>query len=271
MNKWKIYSLYYGEIEVPKEVATVGLDVGLKFSWPYMGFLLDNGSQKFLVDTGVHERFIVEGKAWGGFPAKGGSQYVSDSLENIGVKPEDIEIVIYTHLHNDHSGASHLFNKSLHVFQGDEWKNLLDPLPAQKMRGDYDPETITILKASNCLRVYGDVEIAPGIKFYKTPGHTLGSMVITVDTEGGTYVITGDTALLKCNLFPKMDKVVLMDGKEIKITPAPPIYGPAIPNTIIYNYYDWYQSIYQLKLLIKEEKYALTGHDPSLVNKVFPE
>ena len=27
----------------------------------------------------------------------------------------------------------------------------------------------------------------------------------------------------------------------------------------------------ELKLLIKEEKYALTGHDPSLVNKVFPE
>jgi glyoxylase-like metal-dependent hydrolase (beta-lactamase superfamily II) len=115
------------------------------------------------------------------------------------------------------------------------------------------------------------VEIVPGVKLYKSPGHTLGSMVVAAETQKGVYVMTGDTAILKHNLFPKKDKMVLMDGEEIKITPAPDVYGPAIPSGIVYNYYAWYQSIYKLKLLVKDEKYALTGHDPSLVNKVFPE
>jgi N-acyl homoserine lactone hydrolase len=271
MNNWKIYSLYYGKAECPKEVLTAGVDVGLKIWVPYMGYLLDNGSTKILVDTGIHERFIVDGKAWGGLRAEAGSKYVSDSLEKIGVKPDDIEMVLYTHLHNDHAGASHLFKNSLHVFQDDEWKNLVDPIPAQKLRGDYDPGTIPVLQESNCLRVFGDGEIMAGIKFYKSPGHTLGSMVVAVETQKGVYVITGDTAILKHNLFPKMDKMVLLDGKEIKITPAPDVYGPAIPSGIVYNYYAWYQSIYRLKLLVKDEEYALTGHDPSLVNRVFPE
>jgi Zn-dependent hydrolases, including glyoxylases len=267
MSKWKIYSLYYGEITCPKEVATVGLDAGLKVTIPYMGYLLDNGSRKILVDAGIHERFIVNGKAWG-MPAKGGSQYVKDSLEKVGVKPDDIEMVLYTHLHNDHAGNCHLFKNALHVFQDAEWKNLLDPMPIQSFRGDYDLEIIPELKKLNCQRVVGDGEIAPGIKFYKTPGHTLGSMAITVETTNGVYVMTGDTAILKCNLFPKMDKMVLMNGEELKITPAP--YAPVIPHALIIESSAWCQSIYRLKLLVKEEKYALTGHEPSLVSRAFP-
>ena len=271
MSNWTIYALYYGQIECPKAVGTAGIDTDLKIALPYMGFLLENESRRILVDTGVHERFIVNGRAWGGYPAKAGSNYVINSLQKIGVKPGDIEMVLYTHLHNDHTGASHLFKKSLHVFQNDEWENLLDPLPAQQLRRDYNPETIPVLKNLNCLRVSGDGEILPGIKFYKTPGHTLGSMSITVETGKGMYVLTGDTAILKCNLFPKMNKMILMDGKEIEITPAPDVYGPGIPTAIIYDYYAWYQSVYRLKLLIKEEKYALPGHEPSIVNKIFPE
>ena len=271
MYKWRIYSLYYGDIEGTKELITVGVDVGLKVKMPYLGFLLDNGKKKLLVDTGINERFIIDGKAWGALPAKGGTKYVSESLEKIGVKPDDIETVIYTHLHNDHTGASHLFENSVHVFQDDEWKNLLDPLPAQNIRKDYDPETVPVLKRLNCLRISGDMEIEPGIKLYKTPGHTLGSMCIGVNTEKELYVMTGDTAIIKQNLFPKLDKLVLMDGTEIEITPAPDVYGPAIPSSLVYDFYSWYESIYRLKVLVKEEKYALTGHDPSLVNKVFPE
>lgn len=271
MNNWKIYCLYYGDINVPKETITAGVDVGLEIKVPYLGFLLDNGKKKILVDTGINERFIVNGKAWGGYLAKGGTQYVSDSLKKIGVEPDDIEMVLYTHLHNDHTGASHLFKKSLHVFQNVEWTNLLDPLPSQKLRRDYDPESIPVLNAMNCLRITGNIEVENGINLYHTPGHTLGSMVVGVATGNGLYVITGDTAILKHSLFPKMDKMIAMDGKVIKITPAPDVYGPAIPSSLVYNHYDWYRSIYLLKLLVKEEKYALTGHDPSLFDKVFPE
>ncbi|MCD6358685.1 MAG: N-acyl homoserine lactonase family protein, partial [Dehalococcoidia bacterium] len=250
MSNWKIYSLYYGELDCPKGAITPGLDTDLPFTIPYMGYLLDNGSKKILVDTGINERFIIDGKAWGGFRAQGGTKYVSDSLAKIGVNPEDIDVVLYTHLHNDHTGASHIFAKSVHIFQEDEWANLLDPLPSQKIRGDYDPETIPVLKEMTCLKIEGTVEIEPGVTTYKTAGHTAGSMSVAVETDKGLYVLTGDTAILNCMLYPKSSTMSLMNGTKVKITPAPDVYGPAIPSSLVYDHYAWYRSIYLLKTLI---------------------
>ena len=95
---------------------------------------------------------------------------------------------------------------------------------------------------------------------------------MAVDTAKGTYVITGDTVFFQCTLYPKTDKMTLMDGTEIKITPYPDPYAPAIPfgrAGLLKDYDGWYRSIYRLKLLIKGPQYALAGHEPSLVNKVF--
>ena len=46
---WKIYSLYYGKITVPKGVMTAGLDPDLMIDIPYTGFLLQNGEENILV------------------------------------------------------------------------------------------------------------------------------------------------------------------------------------------------------------------------------
>ncbi|MCD6358607.1 MAG: N-acyl homoserine lactonase family protein [Dehalococcoidia bacterium] len=272
MNNWKIYPLYYGKLECPKDLFTPGIDVGLMFWIPYLGFLLDNGQKKLLVDAGINERMVHDGKAaFGGFLAEGSSKHVSDSLQKIGVKPDDIDMVLYTHLHNDHAGACHLFPNSVHVFHEDEWANILDPLPAQRVRTEYDMEIVPVLKEMNCLKISENIEIEPGIKLYKTPGHTAGSMSITVETGKGLYVLCGDTALLKLSIFTQMDKMVLMDGSELKVTPASGFYKFAIPSGITYDFYAWYRSIALLKALVKDPKYLLTGHDPSQLNKVFPE
>ena len=59
---WKIYSLYYGKINVPKGVMTAGLDPDLMIDIPYTGFLLQNGEENILVDTGIHQDNIVNGR-----------------------------------------------------------------------------------------------------------------------------------------------------------------------------------------------------------------
>ncbi len=270
MAAWSIRSLFYGELQCPKDAYTVGIDVGLKMCFPYIGFLLDDGKKKILIDTGISERYIVEGKSWGGYEAKGGSAFVIESLAKAGLGPDDIDVVIYTHLHHDHAGSCHLFGKALHIFQQSEWENLLNPLPSQKIRGDYDQAVINILKSMRCLMINGDEEIEPGLNAYLTPGHTRGSQSIGVETAKGVYVITGDTAILKQNLYPKMDQMTMADGCCIKITPAPDVYGASIPTSVVYDHYAWYESINKLKSLIKDESFALTAHDPSVVNKTFP-
>ena len=80
MNNWTIKALYYGKITVKKGALAAGLDPDLTLDVPYTGYLLQNGRQNIVVDTGIHEDHIVDGKAWGGCPAEGGSRFVLEAL-----------------------------------------------------------------------------------------------------------------------------------------------------------------------------------------------
>ena len=171
------------------------------------------------------------------------------SLEKNGVTPDQIEMVIYTHLHNDHVGNCDLFPRATHVFQKAEWANLLDPIPAQRARRDYDTEVAPILAKYNTIKVDGDLEIIPGVRLYKAPGHSLGSQLITVGQAKGTMVILGDLCLTYCHLFPERDEIVDLEGKKHKVKTNVELYGPAIPSAMIYDYFDWYDSVYKAKAL----------------------
>lgn len=268
MKNWKIHVLNLGNLIWDKGWSTDGCDLNLQIPVPFLAFLLDNGSKKILVDCGIHEKYIKDGKGYAGLKTEGGSQYILKALEAIAVKPSDVEMVLYTHLHNDHVGGCHLFPDSVHVFQEDEWKGLCTPNPRDWFIKGYDFDIIPLFRQLQCIRLEGDLEIEPGIKLYKTPGHSNGGQCVAVDTAKGTYVMTGDTAFFKCTLYPKMDRMTLMDGQEIKITPYADAYAPAIPfgrPGLIRDYDAWYRSIHRMKLLIKGPEFALTGHEPSLV------
>ena len=82
---WKIKALNYGETTCDRRHMANGLDAGLELTGPYLGFLLQNGEENVLVDTGIHDRMIVDGKAWGGNPAVGGESYVLNELKKAGL------------------------------------------------------------------------------------------------------------------------------------------------------------------------------------------
>jgi len=267
MPEWKIEVLYYGWSTAPAQMLHPGLGEG-EFTIPYLGFLLRLGNRCVLVDCGISERFIVDGKAWGGFPARGGASYVVQSLLKSGVTPEGVEMVIYTHLHNDHAGNCDLFPKAKHIFQKEEWLNLLDPLPIQRTRRDYDLDILPLLAKLNIVKINGDIEILPGVKLYKAPGHSLGSQLVTVETSKGVMVILGDLCSTYCRLFPEIDEMVDLEGRRHKVKIDVELYGPAIPSTIIYNYFDWYDSVYKAKALAQfSPEFVLPGHEASLVTQ----
>jgi N-acyl homoserine lactone hydrolase len=268
---WKIHVLYVGDIIVPKGVSTFNLDTDLKFNVPYLAFLLVSESKKMLVDTGMNSRFIIDGKAWAGLPAKGGEKFLLESLKKNNTQPKEIETVIYTHLHNDHAGNCHLFPNALHVFHYDEWLELRNPLPSMRIRKDFDPDVIPYLEKFRCLRVTGDTEFTEGIRLYHTAGHTIGGLTVSVNTSDGIYVIPGDIINIYQNLFPKMSSMVDLTGKRLKITPAPEQYGPlGVPSTILYDHYAWYRSIWKIRGLLKSPKHLLPCHEPAICGKTFP-
>ena len=267
MSNWDIKVLYYGKITLPKTALTPGFDPELILDIPYLGFLLQKDGRKLLVDSGIDANFIVDGKAWGGWPAEGGRTYVEKALADAGVAPEDVETVFYTHLHNDHAANAALFKNARLVFQKDEWATLVNPIPAMNIRGDYDYNIIDQLKTMQCLKIDGDMIWTEGIRLYKTPGHTPGSMTVAVDTDQGTRFIVGDHWHLNCMAFAGQDELVDITGRRHPITPAPAVYEGFIPSSLIYNYYDYYDSCYKLLALMDNysPEFLLAGHEPSLL------
>lgn len=271
MKVWDVRVLYLGKITAKFSfVWPVGmppLTEDFEMAAPYLGFLLKSGNDNILVDTGISEKFIIDGKAWAGLPAEGGKPFLEKALANEGVSPADIKTVVYTHLHNDHAANCTMFKSATIIFQKDEWTNLLDPLPAQNVRRDYDPDLIPELKSMHTLKVDGDFELSDGIKLYKTTGHTLGSQSIAVNTKKGTVVIIGDLANFYYYVFPQIGEVIDMDGVKHSIPMAPLVFGPALASTLTYNLYDFYDSIYKVKAIASRDEpgFILPGHEPSLV------
>ncbi len=268
MNVWDIKVLYYGEIKILKAMATPNLDPDLMINSPYLGFLLQNGKRNILVDTGISDNYIVDGKAFGNFPARGGLKYVEQSLATAGLSPLEIDTILFTHLHNDHAGNTSIFKNARLIFQKDEWANLLDPLPIIKVRKDYDLALIDELKSANCVKVHGDFELTEGIKCFRTPGHTPGSMSVAVNTARGIRILVGDLWPLTCLAFSQQTEIMDMEGKKHKITPALPEYGHFMPpSSLICDFADYYDSCNKILSMIPSysPEYIVAGHEPALV------
>ena len=135
-------------------------------------------------------------------------QSMEEGLDKYNLKPDDIEIVILTHLHADHIGLAGEFKNASFIVQKSELDFALNPYGL--VSEAYDAQLFTGL---NLEVVDGDKEITDGIRVLLTPGHTQGGQSIAVDTPEGTAVISG-ICVIKENFFPADDS-----GKSV-IPPA---------------------------------------------------
>jgi glyoxylase-like metal-dependent hydrolase (beta-lactamase superfamily II) len=101
------------------------------------------------------------------------------------LEPEDVDIIIQTHLHNDHCENTYKCKNAKVYVQQAELDFFKSPHPLDHR---YYSD---LLDESEVVTVEGDVEIVPGIRVILTPGHTPGGQSVAVETEEGTAVITG--------------------------------------------------------------------------------
>lgn len=96
---YTIYPLAVGFNETDQGIMTYQHSYGKRIILPIYAFALKGGEQKILVDTGL-EDFMAPAdlEARMGFPV----MHFEEALETVGWKPEDVDIIIHTHLHNDH-------------------------------------------------------------------------------------------------------------------------------------------------------------------------
>lgn len=120
-------------------------------------------------------------------------------LAQLGYRPEDVAIVVNSHLHWDHSGANHLFPGATFVSQDREvrFAGRPDPFVSRVyIPGQYDwIETMQVLQ--------GDQVLKPGVALMTTPGHTPGhqSMLLRLPS-GKLMILTGDAVFCPANFDP---------------------------------------------------------------------
>ena len=261
---WKITALYYGQMTLPRTAFSGELDPDLKIDIPLLGFLLRNGKENVLVDTGMQEEYF-EKMAIGDVNPKGSTEILLHSLQEEGLEPKDIDTVIYTHLHYDHTGNADLFPDEVTYVQKIEYDHMLNPYPFQQARMDYFPDTPgRLAKIKRLIQIDGDLKLPNGLELYLTPGHSRGGQTIVVPTAKGRYVLTGDNPATRYCLFAHMDHMTLMDGTVVSITPEHSM--PHLTGRFTTNHFAFYDSVQkQLALAEKPEpEYFLPSHDTEI-------
>jgi glyoxylase-like metal-dependent hydrolase (beta-lactamase superfamily II) len=113
-------------------------------------------------------------------------QSCEQGLSRVGLKPEDIDLVILTQMHLDHIELARKFTKATFIIQRAELDFANNPHPI--MAAYYIKP---FFEGLNFEVIEGDREIVEGIRVLFTPGHSAGGQSVVIDTAKGTAIISG--------------------------------------------------------------------------------
>ncbi len=123
------------------------------------------------------------------------------ALRRLGIRPEEVDVVLSTHLHWDHAGGftrrseggrvEVTFPRARHFLQRTEWDFALDCDPRSKA-AYLEDDFVPVADAGLVEFVDGDAEILPGVELRLTGGHTPGNQVVIFRTGDVAVAMTGD-------------------------------------------------------------------------------
>ena len=165
----------------------------------FNGWLIESGGRRILVDTGHGTK--LDDKFKRNFAVEEDHRLLA-SLAALGVSPEDVDIVINTHLHADHCGGNTRWqnDQAVATFPNAEyWVQRLEYadalFPNERTRATYLAENFRSLETGGQLRLlYGDTRVTPEVRCMVTPGHTRAHQCVVIESEGQVAICLGDLA-----------------------------------------------------------------------------
>ena len=156
--------------------------------------LVRTGKKKILIETGAGNKLPEKMIKIYGQPAK-----LLDSLSDAGLAPDDIDIVINSHLHFDHCGWNTVrrngaivatFSKAKYYVQEGEWKHAHENQRdgVSYLTENYDP----LVETGQMHLLRGMQEILPGLSVEVFPGHTRDMQAILIQSGGKTACYISD-------------------------------------------------------------------------------
>ena len=152
-----------------------------------------------IVNTGKHLVLFDTGN---GAPRRDiGAGHLLELLSQAGYRPEDVDVVAFTHVHPDHiagtrEGDELAFPNARYVIgqvEFDEWRSGAK-IPQQRQENRDLFMRVIVPLADNMTFLQPDQQVVPGIRAVKSFGHSLGHMSYLVESESNSCLILGDVA-----------------------------------------------------------------------------
>ena len=205
------------------------------------------GKQTVLVETGMGNKLSERMVKFYGQPAQ-----LLDNLAAGGVAPDDIDIVINSHLHFDHCGWNTVrdqkgkivptFPRAQYYAPEGEWQYARRPSERDSISfipENYDP----LVESGQMTLLKGGEEIVPGISVKTFPGHTAHMLGVIIQSPGKNPNISQNqgevghpkTACYISDLMPTTAHIDLTWGMGFDLYPLDTIeskkryYAQAIP------------------------------------------
>lgn len=224
-----------------KSIFTYRTDAGTKLKVPLVSYLVQGEGRTFLVDSGPANpeyakvrghREVVE------------ATFLNEELERLGVETSDIEFVILTHMHWDHSYNLELFPGIPVYVQKAELEYAVNPIPSDsanycfKTPDNGPPSWFPAFRRFKVIN--GEYDLLPGVRLVPLPGHTCGLQGVLVETEEGRYMITSD-------MYPMFEN-----------------YENGCPSGICVDMLAWHASH---EKVLKLADHILPGHDMAVLGR----
>lgn len=239
MGTWKVKTIRLGTIGADKSGLTHYRGLGTKLEVPVWCVALTDGKTRIVVDTGMDDiEWVV--KEPEPFAHQEDGEQMRPALKTaVGWTPEDVDVVINTHLHFDHCCCNYMFKNADIYVQRLELETAYTP-----------PPSVRHLYAARCFDktavpyfrwklLNGETEILPGVIAFPTPGHTFGHQSVLVATGEGALCVAGDVVGLVENINDNIEGCTIMEVEA---------------------YYNSFASIRQ------KADFIIPGHEPGIAN-----
>lgn len=168
--------------------------------------LIESSQGLVLVDTGYGDKLSAKQREILNLVGEG--RLIRD-LQALGFQPDDVDLVINTHLHGDHCGGNTVyvehgqavptFPRATYMLQRLELAQAC--FPNERTRATYLAENFEPLghaqspASGSVLQVLnGDTQVTPEVRTVTTPGHTPAHQSIVVESQGQTGIFLADAA-----------------------------------------------------------------------------
>jgi methylmalonyl-CoA epimerase len=160
--------------------------------------LIVRGARTMIIDAGLGDK---ENEKFNEIYGVERARNLDHSLAEAGIAPDDIEIVLATHLHFDHAGGFTMrdasgrlrprFPRAQYIVRRGEWEDATHP--HERNRASYLPDNYVPLADAGVLQLVDDDQtIMPGVKVRRTGGHTMHHQMAIIESGGRTAVFMAD-------------------------------------------------------------------------------